>query len=766
MESMYQVYLEGKILPIRTAAIYPSPYYQNKVMEYVQFTAQFPVKITIIPTAEAGQARIRPRSLGLVPAVDQGVLTLTLEKPVKFSLEFDDSGQDNLLVLAEEDRYGNFPASWKVAGRNPEDVAEEGNRQKEKLLYFGPGIQDKGVITVTESDTTIYLEEGAYIHGKIDLDHCDRVKLCGYGAISMEQYPYEMRHTYQRCIHAMYCRDLTIQDITILDSNDWSLRILGCENVLVDNVKIIGCRGNSDGVDVCGSRNVLVQNVFTRVWDDSLVVKGLDTGDVENVVFRKCILWNDFARPMEVGVELRADKVHHVRFEDIDVLHSPTGYPLMGIHHGDRAEVSDIVFEDIRIEDAPGAQLFDIRITPSYWNRDREMGRIRDVVFRRIQVLGEEMGLRQLLSDSRLQGYSREHDIQGVSFEDISILGKQVQDAASCGLVCREHVGQVAFLAGEGERLAMVESHLTFVQDFSRLEDGTYQGVVEIRLKNALPRQRKKEIWLQVSPAHVGDYDRQPRKVCLPGTGEAVCTFPVRLPPGKYVIALQSRDPEIQSAWKFLELEWVLPVYGTGAMEGAAAASPLKATFPADTAVPAPLPFVNYQGTRPGSVQVFWEKEGIFLRSELLKRKDCTFMVYGAQPVPPREGEVAFSVEETDYGVVPAVLWRESGWELAPQLRCPLEITLVFQNQPKVKEIRTVEVAGGGSGECRIAFTDLGLPAGADHFWLEIEARVPWVEQCRYPFTLFHSVIPASAAHMYGVCRSPKTSACCLPAKP
>ena len=38
----------------------------------------------------------------------------------------------------------------------------------------------------------------------------------------------------------------------------------------------------------------------------------------------------------------------------------------MGIHHGDHDEVSDIVFDNIRIEDTPGAQLFDILLQTLY----------------------------------------------------------------------------------------------------------------------------------------------------------------------------------------------------------------------------------------------------------------------------------------------------------------------------------------------------------------------------------------------------------------
>ena len=85
----------------------------------------------------------------------------------------------------------------------------------------------------------------------------------------------------------------------------------------------------------------------------------------------------------------------------------------------------------------------------------------------------------------------------------------------------------------------------------------------------------------------------------------------------------------------------------------------------------------------------------LHLSSELLKREDCSLILYAAQPVPRREGEAVFSVEETDFGVVPAVLYRNGEYEAAPQLRCPLEITLVFKNEPKVKAIRSVTVRGG-----------------------------------------------------------------------
>ena len=102
---------------------------------------------------------------------------------------------------------------------------------------------------------------------------------------------------------------------------------------------------------------------------------------------------------------------------------------------------------------------------------------------------------------------------------------------------------------------------------------------------------------------------------------------------------------------------------------------------------------------------------------------------------------------------MPAVIEGNHGLETAPQLRCPLEITLVFKNEPKVGEIHTFTVKGGENERLLIPLEELGLSGKDRHFWMEIEARLPEVEKLRYPYTLFHSVSPLTTAHMYGNCR-------------
>ena len=88
------------------------------------------------------------------------------------------------------------------------------------------------------------------------------------------------------------------------------------------------------------------------------------------------------------------------------------------------------------------------------------MGDIRNITFSNIYVNGFP-GLDRLLSDSRLQGYSAQHDIQGVCFENVEILGKTVHDAESCGLLCLEHVRGRILPAESGSGAALHDPHPT-----------------------------------------------------------------------------------------------------------------------------------------------------------------------------------------------------------------------------------------------------------------------------------------------------------------
>ena len=158
--------------------------------------------------------------------------------------------------------------------------------------------------------------------------------------------------------------------------------------------------------------------------------------------------------------------MRNIIFENIDIIHSDTGYPLMGIHHGDHAEVSDIVFDNIRIEDTPGAQLFDIRIAYSVWNRENKIGDIRNITFSNIKYLGTDNN-DILLSNSRIEGFSEKHNIRNVNFQNININGKYALTPKELGLNVYEFVDGISVTADnlKNER-TVLESEIVMQDDF------------------------------------------------------------------------------------------------------------------------------------------------------------------------------------------------------------------------------------------------------------------------------------------------------------
>ena len=96
------------------------------------------------------------------------------------------------------------------------------------------------------------------------------------------------------------------------DAPCFALRTADCEDIRIENVKIIGqWRYNSDGIDLYNSRHALVKSCFVRTFDDCVVLKGgysvngvqLDRVTLSDIAVEDCVLWNDWGRALEIGAE-------------------------------------------------------------------------------------------------------------------------------------------------------------------------------------------------------------------------------------------------------------------------------------------------------------------------------------------------------------------------------------------------------------------------------------------------------------------------------
>ena len=718
----YRVYLNGDAVPVFDTPVLPVPYHHTVPQRFV--TVRCPeggAEVLVETDLPLAEPVVRPLSLGLrAELTDARHCRVRVPGPVNFSLEFGGDLTENLLVFLAPERNDR---------PDPSDPS---------VLYFGPGDHTIGHLCLTKDDFTVYLDEGARLLGKLELNGCRRIKLCGLGRIDDGGCP-ERRVL----LDISGCEDVTIRDITLTNSTNWNCRLFGCERVWIENVKILGWHGNSDGVDVCSSRHLTVEELFTRVWDDSLVVKAFGesdrrpadgkaslwdgehharafemAGNVYDVTFRRCALWNDFARPMEIGVSLRQPEVRDVVFRDIDVMHTTTGYPVMGCHHGDRADVHDILFEDIRIEDAPGAQLFDFRMTDSVWSTDTEKGRIRNVTARNIDLLTPP-GTPVMPSLSRLEGWSDEHGISDFRFENLRLMGRWADTPEAALLDVRDHARGVTVTCTEdGPRVRPVFTKLDVVSPFVPGADGRLTGRVRLTAENRSGERADGTVRLACAPANM--LPEQPSLAYDLAPGETTQKeYDLTLQPGRYLLSAPGETPEVYAGWILLTLE--------GRREG----------FTCE--------FRNFYGDEPGSVTLRVDGDALCVDPDL--RPDCEGLtLYAANRPETAPGEVLFTCEETDFGLAGAVILGPRGPEPAPQIRCPAEITYVFHNEPKTGPVASLAL--DAHAPSRVPLQDLGVDPGRD-LLLELAADFPAARGRRYPCTLFHSVIPEGCAHMF-----------------
>jgi len=308
--------------------------------------------------------------------------------------------------------------------------------------YFGPGVHEIGRFQV-HSGETVYVAGGAIVYGSINANQAHDIKISGRGIVDASKFA---RNDNEQIIALKNCSRVDASGLILRDSNLYAVTPDHCEDVILTNLKVIGSwRYNADGIDICNSRRVLVQDCFVRSFDDSLVVKGYDHRDgvkappIEDVVFRNCVVWNDWGRALELGAETQGETWKDITFENIDVIHYV--HRALDIQHCDRAEISNVRFENIRVEDAitegmgiedpkydpgnaaPAGLLIELIIYKMIYSHDKEPGRIKNVIFKDIAVIGEDF------PPSNFHGFDETHLIENVQIENLSIHGRHITNA-------------------------------------------------------------------------------------------------------------------------------------------------------------------------------------------------------------------------------------------------------------------------------------------------------------------------------------------------
>lgn len=395
---------------------------QTEIASFAYFDFSGEADIEIVSLRPVDRVTIRPVSLKITPSVAGNTIRFRLDHPCQLVVEVN----------------GWHQAFHLFANPLEPDPPQPG---EEHLHYFGPGVHEIGKFQL-QSGETVYIAGGAVVYGSINADGAQDIKINGRGILDASKFD---RFDASQMIALKNCSRVEIEGIILQDANVYAVTPAYCEDVTITNIKIIGLwRYNSDGIDILNCHHVMVQDCFVRSFDDSLVIKGVcppDSGskftEIRDVTFRNCVVWNDWGRALEIGAETQADVIRDIVFENIDVIHYV--HRAIDIQHCDRADIRDIRFEDIRVEEAitegagienpkydPGnasevGTLIEFIIYKIMYSHDPQPGWIRNVLLKDIQVEASQF------PPSNFYGFDLEHPIQDVSIENLTILGRPIK---------------------------------------------------------------------------------------------------------------------------------------------------------------------------------------------------------------------------------------------------------------------------------------------------------------------------------------------------
>ncbi len=163
-----------------------------------------------------------------------------------------------------------------------------------------------------------------------------------------------LRNTYNRpvqIIDATNSTNIQIEGVVLRNPASWTLHILYCDTVIVEDLKIITdwSVDNADGIDPDSTRNLTVERYFCYSGDDAIAVKATNNSGLlrssYNITVRDSVILTR-KTSLKIGTETRAN-ISNVLFENIDCVQSSRG---LAIWARDGGTISGITWRDIRME--------------------------------------------------------------------------------------------------------------------------------------------------------------------------------------------------------------------------------------------------------------------------------------------------------------------------------------------------------------------------------------------------------------------------------
>jgi hypothetical protein len=384
--------------------------YNSRTAAFAYFDFEDSVSAEVTFGGKIYSAVIRPGSRMITYTKNDNKLLFTLTKPENLIIEINENIKRPLFIFA---------------GRPETDIPD---RNDKNVIWFKTGnVYYPGTINL-ESGKTIYIEGGAVVRGSIIADGARNIRICGRGILDGSIF----KKGEKRMIQLTRCENVSVEGIIITESKHWTNPLTLCNHVKYENVKVVSGNDWDDGIDIVSSKNIVINGCFIQSKDDCIAIKGgvtyfvneyMPHSNVENVTVENCVLWNGiWGNGIEIGFETRVDSIKNITFRNCDIVHAESEWEgaAISIHNGDRAVISHITFENIKIEEGLFT-LFDFRILSSKYSKDKQRGAIDNVLFRNIDINIP------VLPKSIFEGFDETHSIKNVVFQNVRINGRQIE---------------------------------------------------------------------------------------------------------------------------------------------------------------------------------------------------------------------------------------------------------------------------------------------------------------------------------------------------
>lgn len=389
--------------------------YFHEFAAFTYFDMKDTAQIKIVYPEKVSFAKIVPESAGIKPIVEGNTVSFTIHEPKPLTVEINGDWIHSLHLFAN-------PFETNIPDPNDPNV-----------IYFAPGIHEISHLEVGDNQT-VYIAGGAIVRAVIKPNEDYKIssysglktyspsislkgkniKICGRGIIDASACT-----THARNMIAAEGENIQIEGIILRDPSTWTVPIRKSKNVDINNLKLIGYRANSDGIDICNSFDVTIRNCFLRTLDDLIVIKTPDhKGESGRIKALQCVLWNACAHALSLGAEI-TNTIEDILFKDCDIIHDEGRNWALRIYQSDGALVHNIRFEDIRIEQT--RKFASLWIGEAVWSKDKTRGNIRNIVFKDIDVKGSPLNIDFI-------GFDNEHKIDSVLIQNVILNGHPISE--------------------------------------------------------------------------------------------------------------------------------------------------------------------------------------------------------------------------------------------------------------------------------------------------------------------------------------------------